>query len=263
MQDSVDRFSSRVENYVKYRPRYPRAVIETLTADCGLTPAARVADIGSGPGNLAELFLENGNIVYAVEPNPAMRDAAERLLSEYPGFRSVAGRAEATPLPDASVDFVTAGQAFHWFDREKARAEFARILRPGGWVVIAWNERETIATPFMAAYEALGRRFAAEYEKVDHRLVTPEILEGFFGPEGFRPEGFRPEGFRKKAFENYQEFDYTSLAGQLLSSSYAPEAGHPNYAPMLAELSKVFAAHQVNGCVRFEYTTSLYCGHLT
>ena len=253
MRDSVERFTSRVENYVRYRPHYPRAIIRTLASECGLTAESRIADIGSGPGNLAESFLENGNVVYAVEPNPAMREAAEQLLAEYPGFRSVAGHAEATPLPDASVDFVTAGQAFHWFDRDKARAEFARILKPGGWVVIVWNARETESTPIMAAYEALVRSYSGEYQKVDHRLITPETLAQFFGPQGCR----------KKAFENFQEFDYAALEGRLLSSSYTPEAGNPNHAPMLAELRQIFEQHQVNGRVRFEYTTSIYYGRLT
>ena len=253
MKDSIERFSSRVENYIQYRPHYPRAVLETLTQECGLTPDARIADIGSGPGTLTELFLENGNVVYAVEPNPAMREAAEQLLAQYPGFRSIAGRAEATPLPDASVDFVTAGQAFHWFDREQARVEFARILKPGGWVVIAWNERETESTPFLAAYEQLVRRFGTDYPKVDHRQITPEILGRFFGPQGFR----------SKRFPNSQSFDYAALEGRLLSSSYAPERGHPNHEPMLAELKKLFEAHQENGRIRFEYVTTMHYGRLT
>jgi len=253
MSDSVERFTSRVEPYVKYRPHYPREVILTLANECGLTPESRIADIGSGPGNLAELFLENGNVVYAVEPNPAMREAAELLLARFPGFRSLAGHAEATPLPDASVDFVAAGQAFHWFDREQARAEFARILKPGGWVVIAWNEREPGSTPLMTAYETLIRRHSSEYQKVDHRMITPDMLAQFFGPDGCR----------KKAFENFQDFDYEGLEGRLRSSSYTPEVGHPNHAPMLDELRKLFEEHQVNGRVRFEYTTTIYYGHLS
>jgi len=253
MMDSVQRFTSRVENYVRYRPHYPRAIIRSLVEECGLTPESRIADIGAGPGNLAEQFLENGNVVYAVEPNPAMREAAEQVLAKYSNVRILAGHAEVTPLPDQSVDFVTAGQAFHWFDREKARAEFGRILKPGGWAVIVWNARETEVAPFMAAYESLLRRFSGEYEKVDHRLITPEIFQKFFGPQGYST----------KTFENFQEFDYTALEGRLLSSSHTPEAGHPNYAPMLAELRRIFDEYQVNGLVRFDYTTTLYYGRLS
>lgn len=253
MQDSVERFTSRVENYVKYRPHYPRGILRTLQEECGLTAESRIADIGAGPGQLAELFLENGNIVYAVEPNPAMRDAAEQVLAAYPNARILAGTAEATPLPDACVDFVTAGQSFHWFDRRQARAEFARILKPGGWVVIVWNAREIASTPFMAAYEALLRRYGGDYPKVDHRRITSEDLLQFFGPRGYR----------SKSFENFQDFDYAGLEGRLLSSSYTPEPGHPHHAPLLAELCQIFETHQVNGTVRFEYTTTLHYGQLS
>src|SRR4029453_17979120 len=126
MSDSIQRFSSRVEDYIKYRPSYPPALLDTLVTQCRLTPTAEVADIGSGTGLLSELFLRNGNRVYGVEPNREMREAGERLLSAYPSFVSVDGRAEATMLDDASVDFVTAGQAFHWFDPPHARREFMR-----------------------------------------------------------------------------------------------------------------------------------------
>ena len=159
------RFSTRVENYVRYRPGYPDAVLAWLRAECDLTPAAVVADIGSGTGKLAELFLRNGNRVFGVEPNREMREAGEGMLAGFPNFVSVDGAAEATTLPAASVDFVTAGQAFHWFDRQTARREFARILKPGGWVVLVWNERRS-DSPFLRDYEALLREFASEYEQV-------------------------------------------------------------------------------------------------
>jgi len=146
------RFSSRVENYVKYRPGYPKGIIATLAKDCGLTDTSVVADIGSGTGILSEVFLKNGNQVFGVEPNLKMREAGERLLGSYPDFSSVHGTAEATALPDSSVGFITAGQAFHWFDRERARKEFARILKPDGWVALIWNERLTDTSPFSRAY---------------------------------------------------------------------------------------------------------------
>src|SRR5262245_64642768 len=148
----TQRFSSLVENYIKYRPGYPNEVIETLRSECGLTSGSIIADVGSGTGILTEMFLRIGNTVYGIEPNREMREAAERLLKDYPRFRSVASRAEETTLDDASVDFITAGQAFHWFDREKTREEFARILRPRGWVALIWNERVTTAERFFIAF---------------------------------------------------------------------------------------------------------------
>lgn len=252
MIDSTRRFSSRVEDYIKYRPHYPPKVLETLKTQCGLTPSSAVADIGSGTGILAELFLGNGNQVFAVEPNREMREAGERLLGKQPGFHSVDGRAEATGLPGHSVQFVTAGQAFHWFDRAKASTEFKRILMPAGWVVLVWNERDTLSTPFLAAYERLLRRYGTDYEQVDHLQVDEAELREFYGPHGFE----------LRAFRNRQVLDYAGARGRLLSSSYTPEPGHPDHEPMLAELARLFKDHQENGRVVFEYTTAMYYGQL-
>lgn len=245
------RFSTRVENYVKYRPGYPGAILDLLRAECGLTPAAIVADIGSGTGKLAELFLRYGNRVFGVEPNREMREASERLLARFPNFVSVDAAAETTTLPGAAIDFVTAGQAFHWFDRQAARQEFARILKPGGWVVLAWNERLG-DSPFQQEYEALLRAYASEYEQVCHRSVSDDDIRIALGLEPFH----------KSCFDNEQTFDFDGLAGRLLSSSYAPEPGHPNHEPMMAALADLFARFQVDGRVRFEYETQVYYGQM-
>lgn len=248
MNDSTQRFSSRVENYIKYRPGYPNEVIDTLRDECGLTSDSIIADVGSGTGILTEMFLRNGNEVYGIEPNREMREAAEALLGGCPRFHSVAAQAETTTLDDASVDFITAGQAFHWFDREKARAEFARILKPRGWIALIWNERITTTTPFLIAYEQLLKDYSTDYEQVDHRRINDDVIRDFFGSDGFR----------LKQFKNVQVFDYEGLKGRLLSSSYAPEQGHPNYEPMLAELMRIFRAYQTEGKVIFEYGAKMY-----
>ncbi len=248
----TQRFSDRVENYVKYRPGYPAAVIDTLRADCHLTGDSVVADVGSGTGILTELFLKNGVRVFGVEPNHEMRAAAERLLGGYARFTSVAATAEATTLPAHSVDFVAAGQAFHWFDRRQARQEFWRILKPHGWAVLVWNLRRTEATPFLEAYEKLIRTYAIDYESVDHRLITDEVIAAFF----------RPGTFKLKVFESSRLHDFQGCQGRLLSASYTPRAGHPNYEPMLAELRSIFDAYQVNSMVSFEYETKMYYGQL-
>ncbi|HEY8460745.1 MAG TPA: class I SAM-dependent methyltransferase [Blastocatellia bacterium] len=253
MTDVTQRFSSRVDNYIKYRPGYPNEIVDTLRNECGLTPDSVIADVGSGTGILAELFLKNGNEVYGVEPNREMREAAERLLKNYARFRSVAARAEETTLPERSVDFITAGQSFHWFDRERTRGEFARILKPRGWVVLIWNERAVTTTPFLAAYEQLLKNYSTDYERVDHRRVDYGVVRDFFGSDQVELE----------RFDNAQVFDYEGVKGRLLSSSYAPEAGHPNYEPMLAELERIFQAHQHEGKVVFEYVTQMYYGRLT
>jgi SAM-dependent methyltransferase len=249
--DSTARFSDRVENYVRYRPGYPEQVVETLAAEAGLTAESIIADIGSGTGISSEPFLRHGSTVYGVEPNEPMRAAAERLLAGYPRFQSVAGTAEATTLPADSVDYVVAGQAFHWFDRERARQEFARILRAGGWVVLLFNTRLVDASPFLQAYEQLLHEFATDYAQVDHRNVNEDRLRTFFRGE-----------YRTGTFPNHQDFDYDGLRGRLLSSSYVPNAGHPGYRPMLAALERIFTSHQQDGRVRFEYRTEMHFGHL-
>lgn len=251
VQDPTQRFSSRVENYVRYRPGYPPEVLELLRRECGLTASSIVADIASGTGNLTRTFLENGNRVFGVEPNADMRKAGEQLLADYPRFTSVAGTAEATTLPDHGVDIITAAQAAHWFDREKARREFVRILRPGGWTVLVWNERRTDSSAFLRAYEAMLLAHGTDYQEVRHERTTAEI-SGFFAPSPYQ----------EQVFELVQEFDYPALEGRLLSSSYTPQAGHPNYEPMLNQLRRIFETHQVEGCVSFEYDTRVYYGKL-
>jgi SAM-dependent methyltransferase len=252
MINSTLRFSSRVENYVKYRPGYPTGVVDTLAKECGLTTKSVVADIGSGTGILSELFLKNGNRVFGVEPNRDMREAGEQLLRKYPTFTSVNGTAEETSLANCSVDFVTAGQAFHWFDRKRARKEFGRILKPNGWVALIWNERLTDTSPFLRAYEDLLLQYGTDYAAVDHRNVDADAITAFFAPQ--------PCTLRK--FENRQIFDYDGVKGRLLSSSYTPEPDHPKYQPMLDALRALFDKHQINGTVFFDYVTLLYFGRL-
>ncbi len=253
MTDPTRRFSSRVENYAKYRPSYPVGVLDLLRSECGLTPASVVTDIGSGTGILSKLFLDNGNPVFAVEPNAEMRAAGERLLAGYPHFTSVAGTGEATPLPDHSAGFVTAGQAFHWLDRARARAEFTRILLPGGWTVLLWNSGRTDTSPFAREVSRVFESCGTEQRGGRCGNLGPADFAAFFGPGGHR----------RATFDNPQVFDLDSLRGRLMSSSYAPEPGHPNHAPMLATLSGIFEAHQVGGRVVYDTDTDVFYGRLS
>ncbi len=250
--DPTARFSDRVQDYVRCRPTYPKDVLEFLRDELDLAPAAVVADIGSGTGILSRLFLDNGNLVYGVEPNPAMRQAAESLLRGYDRFCSVAGRAEGTDLPAHSIDFVVVGQAFHWFEVEAAQAEFRRILKHGAWAVLIWNSRRTDGTEFLQAYEQFLRRWCPGYEEVSSRYANVASLRSFFGAGGY--------GVR--TFENWQEFDLAGLQGRLLSSSYAHAADHPQRGQLLAALRELFVTHQRGGVVRFEYDTPVYYGKL-
>jgi len=252
MTNPTLRFSSRVENYVKYRPGYPADIIATLTKECGLTAESVIADIGSGTGISSEVFLKNGNRVFGVEPNREMREAGEQLLGKYPDFTSVNGTAEETTLADCSIDFVTAGQAFHWFDRDRARKEFTRILKPNGCVVLIWNERLTDTSPFLRVYEELLQRHGTDYASVDHRNVDTDAITKFFAPQPVT----------QREFNNRQIFDYDGLKGRLLSSSYTPEPSHSNYQPMLDALRALFDKYQISSEVSFDYATRLYFGRL-
>jgi ubiquinone/menaquinone biosynthesis C-methylase UbiE len=247
--DPTQRFSSRVDNYVRYRPGYPPEVLELLTRECGLTRETAIADIASGTGLWTQCLLALGNPVFGVEPNDEMRKAGEQFLQAYPRFTSVAGTAETTTLPDKSVEIVTAAQAAHWFDRKRARQEFVRILKPGGWTVLLWNERLTDATPFLRAYEQLLLDYGTDYQEIRHERTTAEI--GDF---------FAPSPYREQTFKAQQKFNYDELKGRLLSSSYTPQANDSKFEPMLKQLQRIFDEHQVNGQTAFMYDTRVFYG---
>jgi len=248
--NATSRFSDRVENYILYRPAYPSEALTALRTECNLARSDTVADIASGTGIWTRRLLENGNPVFGVEPNAEMREAGERLLSAFPRFTSIAGTAEATTLPSHSVDFVTAAQAAHWFDRERARREFVRILKPGGWLVLLWNERLTDSTKFLRDYEELLLTYGTDYNEVRHERTTDAVNEFF-----------DPFPYQQRAFQMRQEFDYAGVEGRLLSSSYAPGPEHPQHAPMLRELRRIVDACAIEGTVTFEYKTRMYFGH--
>ncbi len=246
---SKDRFSDRVENYVRYRPGYPPEIIKLLAEKTGLSERSVVADIGSGTGISSELLLRTGCTVFAIEPNAGMRAAAEQILPEtYPAFHSIDGSAEATTLDDQSVDLIVAAQAFHWFDHPQTRAEFSRILKPGGHVVLIWNERQIDTTPFLIDYEELLNEFGTDYNQVRHENVEATLDRFFLSP---------PE---IDTFQNNQYHDREALKGRLLSSSYAPPEGHPRHEEMIKELDRIFDLHQTDGKICFEYITRIYIG---
>jgi SAM-dependent methyltransferase len=250
--DAKQRFSNRVADYVRYRPGYTAALIDLLRAECGLGSQHVVADVGSGTGLLSKLFLENGNRVFGVEPNQEMRQAGEEFLRSFPEFTSVTGSAESTTLGDSSIDFITAGQAFHWFDPQAARREFLRILKPGGWAVIAWHDRRMEEAPLTREYEGLLERFGIDYKRVKDSYPESKDINSFFSGGVFSA----------RDLPNHQMLDWQGLRGRLRSSSFAPTEGHPDYAPMMAELERIFHVHQQDGSVRMEYFTRVYFGRL-
>ncbi len=249
MTDSVERFSNRVANYVKYRPGYPPAMMDFFRERLGLTESLIVADFGSGTGLSAKPFLENGNKVFAVEPNAAMREAAEEFLKEFSNFESVDGTSTESTLPNNSVDLIVAAQAFHWFEPETTREEFKRILKPGGYVALVWNERQTDSTPFLREYEQLLLRYGRDYAEVRHEQINEQILSAFFQAD-----------FDKASFPNEQEFDFEGLKGRLLSSSYMPDEADVAYQPLVKELASLFAKYAERDRIKVSYDTNIfYC----
>lgn len=252
LDDSRDKFTGRAAVYASYRPRYPDAILEPLRAECALSSQSGIADIASGTGLLAEVFLRNGNAVIGIEPNADMRLAGEKYLRRWARFRSVDGGAEATTLAAGSIDFVTVGQALHWLDHAKARAEFARILKPGGWTVLVWNRRLTSGDSFGAAYHALVQRYGGGEQAVAPRRTTDEQIREFYAPNKVT----------QCDFPNSQRLDWDGLKGRLLSSSYVPAAGQPGNEGVVADLARLFHEHQRDNHIVLEYTAEVFYGQL-
>ena len=249
--NSKERFTNRVEDYVKYRPSYPESALRFLQETAALTANSQVADIGAGTGIFTGLLVDLGCRVVAVEPNAAMREVADRTLGQRPNYGSAAGSAEETGLADASVDAIVCAQSFHWFDQAQARQEFRRILKPGGMAFLIWNARQLGGTPFLEEYERLLRRYGTDYVKVRHHNMTDEATMAAF---------FRDGAMRVQRFANPVACDFEGLGGRLRSSSYSPAPGHPDYGPMMEELRRIFDRNAVDGKVVITYVTEIYCG---
>jgi ubiquinone/menaquinone biosynthesis C-methylase UbiE len=248
---TTERFSNRVEKYIKYRPGYPPEVLDLFRTEMHLQTSSVVADIGAGTGISARIFLENGNSVYGVEPNQQMREGSVEFLKDFLKFKSVDGTSENTNLPDKSVDIVVAAQAFHWFKGEETRVEFRRILKDGGFIALIWNERQLDSTDFLREYEHFLNRFATDYNEVRHEHATAQVIGDFFHNK-----------FSKAVFHNSQTFDYEGLKGRLESSSYTPTEENPRYEPMIKELKQLFTKHEKNGKIDILYDTKIYYGQL-
>ena len=220
--------------------------------ELGLAAPAVLADIGSGTGKLTRMLLETGYTVHGIEPNEAMRRAAEIDLEGFPGFVSRDGSAEATGLGPASLDAVVAAQAFHWFRIDETRREFSRVLKPRAPVVLIWNRR-TEGSPFLRAYEDLLQRLGTDYGAVDHRKTTDS---------GVLADLYDDTGYRKKTYPHEQGLDWPALEGRALSSSYFPLPGKPNHEKMIDGLRRIFDTYERGGSVRFEYETEVFWGSL-
>ncbi|MFX0001133.1 MAG: class I SAM-dependent methyltransferase [Candidatus Hodarchaeota archaeon] len=247
--DPKKRFSSRVENYIKYRPSYPQEIIEFLKEEEIFSTNSVIADIGSGTGILSKLFLKEGNLVYGVEPNTDMRNAGKVFLREFSNFISINGSAESTTLDNKIIDIVTAGQAFHWFNLEKTKLEFQRILKPNGWIILIWNRRRKNTNEFLKEYEKFLLKYGTDYKAIEKSKLD---FNKFFGENIYK----------RVTFDNHQIFDYTGLEGRLLSTSYIPLDDNPKFNNMLLDLKRLFKKYQENELIKFEYDTEVIYGQL-
>lgn len=247
MKASTERFSDRVEHYARYRPHYPDALLNFLVSK--ISPPANVADVGSGTGILSDQLLQCGYHVAAVEPNKPMRAAAEDRLSGTNGFRSIAGTAESTTLQTHSVDMVTCAQSFHWFDHEKCRIEFDRILRPQGLIGLIWNDRVR-EDPLMKQYDEVLKRFAPEYPSCSHRRVSQADIQAFFAGGSYQ----------LVTFPNNQTLNREAFLGRIISSSYVPLAGQPGHGELIEACNSLFDRFAVNDSIQFLYQAHTYLG---
>ncbi len=250
MKDYFASFTGRVEEFAKYRPGYPEQIINLLENKIGFDQSKDVADIGCGTGRLSRLFLNNGNLVFGVEPNEEMRLMAEKLLGKFINFIGIDGTAEETKLATNSVDIITVGQAFHWFDLKKTKKEFKRILRKEGYVVILWNER-TNTSQVMKAINKILLSLNQEHEEAEKNLVDKKLLNAFFGEEKIG----------SGTFPNFQMLDLTGLKGRIHSISYVPDSGTENKR-IMNELKDVFEKYNNGGQVKIEYTTRVFYGKI-
>ena len=251
-KDPTKRFSDRVENYVKYRPSYPIRLIDHLRKNKIITNGQNIADIGSGTGIFSELLLTTDNNIFAVEPNKEMRNAAENHLQNKSNFNSINGSAENTTLKENSIDIITAAQSFHWFDLEKTKQEFLRILKPNGFIVLIWNVRNSEGSPFSAEYEKLLKSHIPEYLKVSHRNIDLKRVSNFTGPNDAPAV----------SCQNIQVFDFEGIKGRLQSSSYTPTEEQAVYSILMKDLEEIFDKSQVDGAVQLLYDCEMYFGQL-
>jgi SAM-dependent methyltransferase len=248
----TERFSSRVEAYRRFRSPYPREIVPVLERRCGLTPESIVADVGAGTGMLAELFLENGNRVFAVEPNADMRAVCEELVERYPRLACIGGTAEETRLADHSVDFVAVGRALHWFDQERCRPEFIRILREGGWAVLASQGPHERREPVIREFQTLLKEHGLDFARMRKRYDIESAARDFFaGCE-----------FHEAEFASAQIMSYEELEGFMLSLSVTPQPGHPGFSAMQQALQQYFARHESGGKIHMPMNCKIHFGHL-
>lgn len=249
--DNRKQFDGKSEIYSRYRPDYPVDIILLLKENAGFKDDSIIADIGSGTGLFAKLFLRNGNTVYCVEPNSDMRNRAVRDIGEFNNCILVNGSAEKTTLPENAVDFIVAAQSFHWFDPVLAKKEFSRILKPGGFIALVWNDRKELPEGINHDYEAICRKYSKNYHESGSKVLNEEALKNFFNGD-----------YKLLVIEHNQKLDLEGLKGRYFSASYAINEEDDHYEELLKSFEEAFLRNQKNGFVKLEYETKVYLGTL-
>jgi ubiquinone/menaquinone biosynthesis C-methylase UbiE len=246
----TERFSGRVQAYLAYRPRFPREIVPFLREHGALRSGAVIADVGAGTGMLAEIFLEAGHRVLAVEPNVEMLEACRVLAAQHPALEVVEGSAEATTLPDASVDLIAVGRAMHWFDWPRAHREFQRILKPGGWVLVATNGHRDSGAPVSNRLSEILRKWRTDSAEADTRRDFSDRLQEFLDTSSWQ----------RTTLHHAMTVDFATLLGYAESLTAIPRPGERGYDGMVAELRAVFEEYQRDGMLVTPLACQLFLG---
>jgi SAM-dependent methyltransferase len=238
----LERFSTRSESYARYRPSYPAAALDTILSGLA-TPAELVAaDVGAGTGISSRLLAERGVRVWAIEPNAAMRQAAD----PHPLVTWVDGTAEHTSLPTASVDLVTCFQAFHWFDPQHSLPELHRILKPTGRLAVVWNQRDR-SDSFTAGYTTLIKQLSNQHPAEAKMLAEQPLLQSAWFTN-----------LCQFTLPYHQPLDLDGLIGRARSVSYLPDDA-ATQERLIAGLTQLHQQWQ-DGCaiVYLTYRTEIF-----
>lgn len=237
--DSKQRFTNRVDDYARYRPAYPKEIVAAIL-DGYTSPV--VADLGAGTGISAHLLHDAGATVYAIEPNAGMRTA----IVPAAGIVTIDASAEHTSLDDASVDIVTAFQAYHWFDPHAVLEEVRRITREGGRFAAVWNHRDR-SDPMTGAYESIVDRYDESGGDIDRSRRSASVLEDL------RRHGWRNP--RVVSATHRRVLDWETMIGLARSASYLPKSGTA-YESMELELRRLYETWTAEKA--FIYITDAY-----
>lgn len=248
--ESTKKFTGKADIYSKYRPSYPKEYINYLISANSLSSTSVIADIGSGTGILSGQLLEKRLEVICVEPNADMRTLAENQLKGFSRYLSVNGSAEDTTLQEKSIDLITVAQAFHWFDKERFKAECRRILKQNSKIALVWNSRD-FSSEIIQENALICKKMCPSFNGFSGGMEeSPEIIQGFYGDGNFEII----------TFQNDLQLDLDGFIGRNLSSSYAPKSTDVNYDAFISALTDLFDKYSENNMITMPNNTRSYLG---